>query len=89
MTLSANDMWTAYREEGDQVNHDGSWKLPESVHELPDAQARKWQAVANLANQHASEAIEPVRARLWEENAKLRSYTAELERQLMPRATAG
>ena len=80
MTLSANDMWTAYREEGDQVNHDGTWTLPESVNDLPDAQQRKWQAVANLGNRHANEAIEYVRKPLYDKNVKLQRRIAELER---------
>lgn len=64
MTLSVQQVWSAYRNEGQSVNHDGTWELPENVRDLPDPQVRKWMAVTNLGNQHATESIEPVRKRL-------------------------
>lgn len=82
MTLSASDVWTTYRKSVGASNHDGSFTLPENVDDLGDRQRGGWQAVANLGNQHASEAIEPVRKRLRDENVKLRQQLGERDTEL-------
>ena len=64
MTISAQQVWTEYREKAGGTNHDGTFTLPEGVAELGQRQLAAWQAVANLCNRHATEAVEEDRERV-------------------------
>ena len=79
MTLSAKKCYDTYAAGVDHRSFDGKPLL--EFHEMGEVQQAGWQAVADLGNQHASEAIEPVRKRLWGENLKLARRVSELERQ--------
>ena len=57
MTMTAQDCWDAYRGEGRQTNHDGSFELPESVDDLGEAPKRRWDQVARVVNEHVGEAV--------------------------------
>ena len=83
MTLSAQDCWSTYREAVGGTNHDGSHTLPVDVNDLTGERPIKgWYAVSQLANQHATDAIEPVRHRLAESNVKLHNKNFALEKRI-------
>lgn len=50
MTISAQELYSAYCDEVGWKNHDGTFKLPKHVSKLGEAQQRAWQAAATLAN---------------------------------------
>ena len=56
-TLTAQDLWTAYRGEGEQTNHDGSFRLPESIDDLGPEQRDRWHQVLAAVNQSQNIAI--------------------------------
>ena len=61
MTVSAQQVWTEYREEVGATNHDGSFTLPENVDDLGDRQRRGWARAAQYANQHTADALTEAR----------------------------
>ena len=56
MTMTAQDAWSEYRDAVGGSNHDGSYTLPESVHDLGERQVRGWQAVADECNRREGRA---------------------------------
>ena len=57
MTMSAQGMYSRYREGVGGTNHDGTFTLPEDVNELGKRQVIGWAEVANMANQYAADEV--------------------------------
>ena len=74
MTMSAQGMYSRYREGVGGTNHDGTFTLPEDVNELGKRQVIGWAEVANMVNQYAADEVRRSNKGLKDEIETLRAF---------------
>ena len=95
MTVTAQVVYTVYRETVGGTNHDGTYTMPELVEKLTGERPVKgWQAVARFCEHHADSVAASARetiesqtlkiGSLHNENVNLKKRIAELEAETVP-----